>query len=137
MTSRPPKIYPCLAYNDPARAMAFLSSAFGFSQLLEVPGVDGTIIHAEMSYGPEVIMLGLAKPELGWVSPRDLPPLNATVCVTVPDVEAHYERANAAGATIVRPLRTTPYGAREYSATDPEGHQWHFGTYRPVADGSA
>jgi hypothetical protein len=49
----------------------------------------------------------------------------------LPEVDAHYDRAKAAGAEIVVELRNTEYGSREYSARDPEGHVWHFGTYLP------
>lgn len=130
-----PKLYPCLSYRDPAAAMTFLTHAFGFSELLVVPGPDGTVTHAEMSFGSEVIMLGSSKPELGWVSPLDLPAVNSTVCFglgSTSDVTAHYAHAVAAGATISRHLRDTDYGATEYAAKDPEGHEWHFGTYRPT-----
>jgi uncharacterized glyoxalase superfamily protein PhnB len=130
--SQPPKIYPCLAYRDPAAAVEFLARVFGFQKLLAVPGENGGIAHAEMSFGPEVIMLGSAKPENGWLSPRDLPALHQTVCMYVTDVAAHYEQARAAGAEITRELRDTDYGSREYSAKDLEGHEWHFGTYRPT-----
>jgi len=131
-----PKLYPCLAYRDPAAAMQFLTLAFGFSELLVVPGPDDSITHAEMSFGPEVIMLGSSKPELGWVSPLDLPAVNSTVCfglASIEAVKAHHAHAVAAGATISRPLRDTDYGATEYAAKDPEGHEWHFGSYRPTA----
>lgn len=114
----------------------FAPLAFGFSELLIVPGPDGGVTHAEMSFGPEVIMLGSSKPELGWVSPLDLPAVNATVCFGLANpeaVEAHHAHAVGAGATISRPLRETDYGATEYAAKDPEGHEWHFGTYRPTA----
>jgi len=131
-----PKLYPCLSYRDPAAAMRFLTQAFGFTELLVVPGPDGSVTHAEMTFGPEVIMLGSSKPELGWVSPLDLPAVNSTVCFGLASIEAvktHYAHAVAAGATISRPLRDTDYGATEYAAKDPEGHEWHFGTYRPTA----
>jgi uncharacterized glyoxalase superfamily protein PhnB len=135
-----PKLYPCLSYRDPAAAMQFLTQAFGFSELLVVPGADGTVTHAEMSFGPEVIMLGSSKPGLGWVSPLDLPAVNSTVCfglASTEAVKAHYAHAVAAGATISRPLRDTDYGATEYAAKDPEGHEWHFGTYRPTTRDAA
>lgn len=41
----------------------------------------------------------------------------------------------AAGAQIVRPLTDEAYGSREYSARDPEGNLWSFGTYRPPVGG--
>jgi uncharacterized glyoxalase superfamily protein PhnB len=54
-----------------------------------------------------------------------------TIYVVVTDPDRHYERARAAGAEIVRELTDQPYGSREYSARDPEGNQWSFGTYDP------
>ena len=53
------------------------------------------------------------------------------VYVYVPDADAHYARAKAEGAEIVRELADTPYGSREYSVRDVEGHLWSFGTYYP------
>ena len=49
----------------------------------------------------------------------------------VEDVDAHFERARAAGAEITSPPRDTDFGSREYHARDLEGHPWTFGTYRP------
>lgn len=126
------KLYACLSYRDPVSAIRFLTTAFGFAPLLVVPDDAGGITHAELSMGDDLIMLGSAKPELGWISPLDLPARNATVCGFVADPDAHYAQAIAAGAITVRPPYDTPYGAREYSVRDPEGHEWHFGTYRPV-----
>ena len=37
----------------------------------------------------------------------------------------------AAGATIERELTDQDYGSREFTARDPEGNLWSFGTYRP------
>ncbi len=133
MSSPQPKMYPCLSYRDPVAAIRFLTQAFGFAELMVVPDESGGITHAELSIGPEVIMLGSSKPELGWVSPLDLPARNSTLCVFVPDPDALFARAVAAGATVVRAPYDTPYGARECSVRDPEQHEWHFGTYRPVA----
>jgi uncharacterized glyoxalase superfamily protein PhnB len=126
-----PKLYPCLSYRDPAAAIQFLIAAFGFTELLVVPDDAGGITHAELAFGQEVIMLGSAKPELGWVSPLDLGARNCTVSVYVPEVDRLFARAIAAGATSVRAPYDTPYGARECSVRDLEEHEWHFGTYRP------
>jgi uncharacterized glyoxalase superfamily protein PhnB len=129
----PPKLYACLSYRDPAAAIEFLTRAFGFAPLLVVPDEAGGITHAELSLGDEIVMLGSSKPELGWVSPLDLPARNSTVCGYCADPDAHHAQAVAAGAVTVRAPYDTPYGAREYSVRDPEQHEWHFGTYRPVA----
>ena len=132
MSENVPTIYPALSYQDAKAAMGFLNRAFGFEELMVVPGDDGSIVHAEMNLGPAVIMLGSNKPEMGWVSPRDLPAVNQTLYIAIDDVDAHYQRARAAGAEITRELNDTDYGSREYGAKDPEGHHWSFGTYRPA-----
>ena len=45
----------------------------------------------------------------------------------VDDVDAHYERAKAAGAVVRQEPEDRPDGLRMYSVADPEGHVWHFG----------
>ena len=66
---------------------------------------------------------------IGFRNPPD--EVQQGVYVQVEDVDAHYARARAAGAEIVRPLQDTDYGSREYSVRDLEGHLWSFGTYQP------
>jgi uncharacterized glyoxalase superfamily protein PhnB len=51
--------------------------------------------------------------------------------VHVPDVDAHHERAVAAGADVLYGPRDQDYGQREYGVRDPEGHLWWIAT--PVA----
>jgi uncharacterized glyoxalase superfamily protein PhnB len=53
--------------------------------------------------------------------------------VAVDDPDAHHARAKEVGATIERELSDRDYGSREYTARDPEGNLWSFGTYRPGA----
>jgi uncharacterized glyoxalase superfamily protein PhnB len=78
-------------------------------------------------------MVSSPKPDDNRVSPRSLTGSAQTLSVFVPDPDAHHERAVAAGAVILRPLRDEDYGARGYMARDPEGHEWYFGNYRPGA----
>jgi uncharacterized glyoxalase superfamily protein PhnB len=124
-------IYPCLTYRDPAAAVEWLVRVFGFEQRMAAPGPDGTIVHAELTFGTGVIMLGAAQAEKGWVSPLDLPAVNQTVCVYVEDPRAHYERAKAAGAEMVIDFMEYEYGGAGYTAKDPEGQVWTFGSYLP------
>jgi uncharacterized glyoxalase superfamily protein PhnB len=49
----------------------------------------------------------------------------------VDEVDAHFARAKAAGAEIIREPEDQDYGGRDYSARDPEGNVWSFGTYAP------
>ncbi len=120
-------IIPALRYKNGTAAVDFLATAFGFEKLFVAPGAEGGIAHAEMTFGSGVIMLGAGTHE----PPSPWDTVAQGVYVHVADVDAHYARAKAAGAEIVSELRDTPYGSREYSARDPEGHLWAFGTYLP------
>ena len=121
-------IFPALRYRNGAAALEWLGRAFGFEKQMVVPGPEGTIAHAQMKLGPDLIMLGSARHE-GAQNPWD--DVKQGIYVHVADVDAHYARAKAAGAEIVRDLQNTDYGSREYSVRDLEGHLWSFGTYRP------
>jgi uncharacterized glyoxalase superfamily protein PhnB len=125
-----PSVIPSLRYKDAPRAIEFLEQAFGFKRAMVVDGEDGTIAHAELTYGPDgMVMLGTEREDAygsagshvgqGWMY------------VVVEDADAHYARAKAAGAEIVRELEEQEYGSRDYSARDFEGNVWSFGTYRP------
>ena len=125
-------ISPALYYRDAHAAIAFLESAFGFQRRLVVPDENQGVAHAELTWRDSVLMLGTAKPSEGWVSPLELAGrVNQTLAIVVDDVEAHYQRAVAAGATITRELKEESYGGRGYQARDPEGHNWYFGSYVP------
>ena len=128
-------LFPFLRYRDAPTAIDWLVKAFGFSEQMVVPGENGTVAHAQLSFGPGVIMLGTVRDdELGMKSPRDLGAVNQGIYVHVEDVCSHCDRARAAGAEIIRGPEDTDYGSREYTARDLEGHLWSFGTYRPSAE---
>ena len=124
-----PNIFPALRYQNGTAAVEWLGKAFGFEKQMVVPGPDGTIAHAQLKFGPGVIMLGSAKGQHGPDNAWD--DVKQGIYVHVADVDAHYRRAKAAGAEIVRELQDTDYGSREYSVRDLEGHLWSFGTYYP------
>jgi uncharacterized glyoxalase superfamily protein PhnB len=117
-----------MRYRDAPAAIEFLKAAFGFEEKTVYANEDGTIAHAELTFGPSILMLGSSKDDMygnrvgaGWLY------------VAVDDADAHCERAKAAGAEIVNELHDTDYGSRDYAARDPEGNLWNFGTYRPAA----
>jgi uncharacterized glyoxalase superfamily protein PhnB len=126
-----PTIYPFLRYDDAPAALDWLEKAFGFHRTMEVPGPSGTIAHAQMSFGTGVIMLGSAGAATNAREPDDALAARHGIYVAVDDADTHYTRAKAAGAEITRELEDTDYESREYSARDPEGYHWSFGTYRP------
>jgi uncharacterized glyoxalase superfamily protein PhnB len=82
-----------------------------------------------------MIMVGSApKDDNTWpvLSPKDVDgKTTGGIYAIVEDPDAHHVRAKAAGAEILRELTDQDYGSRDYSARDPEGHLWSFGTYRP------
>ncbi|MDQ3874867.1 MAG: VOC family protein [Actinomycetota bacterium] len=128
-----PTIYPFLRYDDAPAALDWLARAFGFQKTMEVEGPNRSIAHAQMSFGTGVVMLGSARADTTMPEPEDALAARHGIYVAVDDVDAHYERATAAGAEITLELEDTDYGSREYSARDLEGYHWSFGTYRPAA----
>jgi uncharacterized glyoxalase superfamily protein PhnB len=126
MTVAIQSIYSTYRYRDAAAAIDFLERAFGFERGMVVEGPNGTIAHAELHFAGEWIMLGSAREDI-------FPNGPTTTYVVVDDPDAHYQRAKAAGAEIVRELFQTDYGSRDFTARDPEGNVWNFGTYRPEA----
>lgn len=133
MPDRGPTISPTLRYRDARAAIAFLELAFGFEPVAVHDGPHGAVAHAELAYDGGLVMLGTAaEPAAGTRFWGEGPPPGVqSIYVVVDDAEAHHARAVAAGATIERPLGETDYGSVDYSARDPEGHLWNFGTYRP------
>ena len=127
-------IFPILRYQDARAAIRWLSAAFGFVELFSVPETGAFVRHAQLKLGTNLIMLGSVRPEDGLASPQTLGGSTQALCVYVADLEAHFERARAAGAEIVSPLKTTDFGTRDYHARDLEGHLWTFGTYLPNVD---
>lgn len=132
MDSKAPNIFPALRYADAAKALRWLHEAFGFEQVMSVPGEGDTVAHAEMRLGAGTIMFGSGKPEPSQsADPRDAP---FTIYVAVQDPDAHCATARAAGAEITMELTDMDYGSREYAARDFEGNHWSFGTYQPVPE---
>ncbi len=121
------RIIPYLAYADAPAALEFLAKAFGFEERFRYPMEDGSIGHAEIGYQGNIVMLATAFEPLGFSSPRDLSGICVQLMCYVDDVDAHYERARSAGATIAVPPMND-HGQRSYRAIDPEGHRWIFAT---------
>jgi uncharacterized glyoxalase superfamily protein PhnB len=118
-------IFPSLRYRDAKAAIEWLEKAFGFEPH-EVHADGDVVVHAELSYGGNLVMMGSVKEDdfgshegEGWIY------------VVTDDADALFERATAAGAAVVRGLEDQDYGSRDFSVRDPEGNLWSFGTYQP------
>ena len=137
--SRKAMIVPSLRYHDAPAAIEFLCKTFGFTRRLVVPGPEGAIRHAQLTLGNGMIMLGSARnrdfgPHVR--TPTEVGANTQSAYVIVPEIDAHYQHAKAAGAEIVMEIEDMDYGGRLYSALDPEGNLWHFGSYDPWAESS-
>ena len=120
-----PFIYPFMRYEKCREAIDWLCEAFGFEQMMVVPGEGDDIAHAVLRLGSGIIMLGTGN------SPKTrgrdhTEKAEQGLYVYVPDVDAHYERSQSEGARIVMEINDAFYGFRRYEALDPEGNRWHF-----------
>jgi uncharacterized glyoxalase superfamily protein PhnB len=119
-----------VVYKDPRAALAWLEQAFGFETTMVIENPDGSIGHSQMRAGRNgMIMVGREWDEFHR-SPASLGGVNTqSVHVDLEDdedIDAHYHRALAAGATAFREPADEFYGERIYGVVDPEGHRWTF-----------
>jgi uncharacterized glyoxalase superfamily protein PhnB len=113
-------ITPYLLYEDVSGALAFLSKAFGFQrQDKPIVGPDGKVNHAAMKFGEDSIMMGC--PGSDYRNPKRLGQATQSLYINVPNVDEHFQRARAAGATNIEEPTNTFYGHRRYGAEDLEG----------------
>jgi uncharacterized glyoxalase superfamily protein PhnB len=124
---RRPAIVPQLPYEDIRAALAFLESAFGFR---EVPtsrtvSANGVILHSYVEFGDSMIGIG-SQGAHGARSPMSGGGASQYISVYIDDIDAHYERALAAGARVDRGPHTHARDYRAYEALDLEGHRWRF-----------
>jgi uncharacterized glyoxalase superfamily protein PhnB len=108
--------------------MEFLEKGFGFEPRAVHDGENGAVAHAELGLGAEVIMLSSSSEGNDRFNQAVG---NYSLYVVVDDPDVHHARAKDAGAEIVLGLKDEDYGSRGYTARDPEGNLWSFGTYRP------
>jgi uncharacterized glyoxalase superfamily protein PhnB len=121
-------VIPVLVYPDVRAAVAWLTAAFGFREQVRIGddhrsqlrvGEDGGVIIAD-THGEQ------QPPVTGVVT--------HVIKVRVPDVDAQFERARAAGAHVLQEPAEQPYGERECTVADPAGHRWQLTqTVRDVA----
>jgi uncharacterized glyoxalase superfamily protein PhnB len=129
-------IIPTMRYHDAPAAIQWLCEAFGFERHLVVPGEDGAIAHAQLTLGSGMIMLGSARDDdFGCLlkTARQAGANTQSPYIVVEEIDEHYQRAKARGAEIVMEIADQDYGGRLYSARDPEGYLWNFGSYDPWA----
>jgi uncharacterized glyoxalase superfamily protein PhnB len=132
------RVIPMLSYEDAGKAADWIAEAFGFQETGRWSDDDGRVTHVNMELDGGEVMLGY--PSADYRSPKrhaqeceqarkwsETPYIVDGVHVSVDDIDAHYERAKAAGARILSELEDNPYaGQRQDRAEDVEGHRWMF-----------
>jgi uncharacterized glyoxalase superfamily protein PhnB len=127
-------IVPAMRYRDANAAVEWLCKNFGFEEHGVYRNDQGQVIHAELSFGNGMIMLGPVAdtPFSRFMrQPNDVGGETQSCYVIVSDADAHYAKAKAGGAEILLDIKDEDYGGRGYSCRDLEGHIWTFGTYDP------
>jgi uncharacterized glyoxalase superfamily protein PhnB len=117
-------VTPYLLYEDAGAAVDWLCKAFGFEEKVRMNDDAGKVNHAEVGVVDSVVMLGHPGPD--YQSPATHGHPSQAVYIYVDGIDAHFERAKAAGATVLQEPADQFFGDRTYMVADPEGHQWNF-----------
>jgi PhnB protein len=133
-----PAISPHLVVDDAAAAIDFYVKAFDAKEIGRLPGPGGKLMHAALHINGFTVMLNDDFPEMSGgksMTPTSLGGTPVTIHLTVTDVEAKFQRALDAGASVVAPLEDQFWGDRYGIVADPFGHHWSLG--QPVREVSA
>jgi PhnB protein len=122
-------ITPYLIVNGAARAIDFYKKALGAVELFRLPTPDGKVGHAEIKVGDSIIMVADEMKEMGYLGPKARGGTSVFILVYVPNVDATFKKALAAGGKVAKPLKDQFYGDRSGTFTDPFGHEWTVATH--------
>jgi PhnB protein len=119
---------PHLVCAGAADAIDFYARAFGATELMRLPGPDGKLMHAAVTINGASVLLVDEMLDYGVQSPTTLGGSPVTIHLAVDDVDAWFERAVAAGATVAMAVEDQFWGDRYGVVTDPFGHHWSLAT---------
>jgi PhnB protein len=120
---------PHLVCANAAEAITFYKNAFGATELFRMPGRDGKIGHAQIKIGDSVVMLTDEAPQQGMLGPKSLKGTPVSLYLYVENADKAFERAVAAGATVLMPLADMFWGDRWGLVEDTFGHHWHIASH--------
>ncbi len=129
-------VIPALRYRNAKTMIDWLSKAFGFEKQAVYLGPDNTVMHAQLTFGNGMIMIGSVENESPtsklFQQPDEIGGRETqSACLVVSDIDRLYANAKATGAKIIADLEAKEYGGKAFACSDPEGHIWSFGTYDP------
>jgi PhnB protein len=122
-------VQPYLGFLNSEKAIAFYKQVFGATEGICMKGKHGRVVHAEIRIGDSCIMLSDESPESEAYSPQHYGGSPITLMLYVPDCDAVYRQALAAGAASVREPADQPYGDRMCGVKDPFGYRWWIATH--------
>lgn len=114
-------VTPYLTVEGVARLLEFLERAFDATVIERMDASDGNVMHAEVRIGDSIVMMG--------DTAGRYPAMPSTLYLYVPDCDALYDRAIAAGATSISAPADQFYGDRHGGVTDPSGNRWYVATH--------
>lgn len=117
---------PLLSVRRGASAIDFSKRALGAEELFRVENDKGEVV-ARMAVDGAEFWLADESPEHFNFSPESLKGGSVRMILTVEDPDAAFDRAVAAGASVVWPVADQPYGWRVGRILDPFGHHWEIG----------
>jgi len=134
MTDRPTlpegmhQLSPHLVCRDASAAIDFYVEAFGATELLRLPGPDGKLMHGSVVINDSSVLLVDENLEWGLRSPLDFGGTPVMIHLVVPDADATFATAVAAGARPHMPVAEQFWGDRYGVLEDPFGHLWAVAT---------
>ncbi|MEA2696571.1 MAG: PhnB protein [Myxococcales bacterium] len=125
-------VTPYLSIKGAKEALEFYKRAFGAEEIFKMEMPDGRLGHAEIQIGNSRLMLSDEMPEMAEAitrSPKTLGGSTAGFSIYLENVDARFQQAIDAGATVMRPVTTQFYGDRSGTLQDPFGHLWTLSTH--------
>lgn len=123
-------VTPHLTVRDAHRALDFYQKAFGAEVLHVAPAPGGKVMHAMLKIGDSFLMLNDEFPEFGGTpAPSANGGSGVTLHIYLDNVDAAFERAVSAGASVKMPLMDMFWGDRYGTVLDPFGHGWSLATH--------
>lgn len=119
---------PYMGIDKAGEAIEFYKKAFGATQVMRLDMPDGRVGHAELRIGDSSLMLGTPCDQMALRNPDEHTSIGLHLYVE--DVDAQFQRAVDAGATVVSEPKDQFYGDRSASVKDPFGHLWFLATHK-------
>jgi PhnB protein len=122
-------VTPHLIVRDAHRAIEFYQKALGAEVLHVAPAPGGKVMHAALKIGDSIVMLNDEFPEHGALAPADTGASGVSLHIYLENVDAAFERAVSAGASVKMPVMDMFWGDRYGQLMDPFGHKWSLATH--------